>query len=69
MISSIQGGRILFAVDQQQYMQGYLPVVLLYLFSINLNTAGGGQPILTGPGFVDRSNAARVAALARRGTR
>jgi simple sugar transport system substrate-binding protein len=69
VITSIQGGRILFAVDQQQYMQGYLPVVLLYLFSINLNTAGGGQPILTGPGFVDRSNAARVAALAKKGTR
>lgn len=69
VISSIQRGQVLFAVDQQQYMQGYLPVVFLFLYSYNLNTAGGGQPVLTGPGFVDRSNAARVAAYARRGTR
>jgi simple sugar transport system substrate-binding protein len=69
VISAIQRGEMLFAVDQQQYMQGYLPVVFLYLFTINANIAGGGQPVLTGPGFVDRSNAAKVAALARRGTR
>ena len=69
VISAIQKGEMLFAVDQQQYMQGYLPVVFLYLNSINANIAGGGQPILTGPGFVDKSNAAKVAALAKRGTR
>jgi simple sugar transport system substrate-binding protein len=69
VISAIQRGEMLFAVDQQQYMQGYLPVVFLYLFTLNANIAGGGQPVLTGPGFVDRSNAAKVASLARRGTR
>jgi simple sugar transport system substrate-binding protein len=69
VINAIQRGQILFAVDQQQYEQGYLPVVFLYLFNINLNTVGGGKPVLTGPGFVDKSNAARVAALARKGTR
>jgi simple sugar transport system substrate-binding protein len=69
VISAIQRGDMLFAVDQQQYLQGYLPVVFFYLYSVNANTVGGGEPVLTGPGFVDRSNAARVAALARRGTR
>ena len=69
MISAIRSGQILFAVDQQQYLQGYLPVVFLYLFNTNLNTVGGGQPILTGPGYVDKSNAAKVAALASKGTR
>jgi simple sugar transport system substrate-binding protein len=46
---------VLFAVDQQQYLQGYLPIVFLKLFKHNANTVGGGQPVLTGPGFVDKA--------------
>ncbi|HLF00168.1 MAG TPA: sugar ABC transporter substrate-binding protein [Gaiellaceae bacterium] len=69
VVSAIKSGRILFAVDQQQYMQGYLPVVFLYLYRINLNTVGGGLPVLTGPGFVDQTNASRIEALAKKGTR
>ena len=38
-----------FAVDQQQYLQGYLPVQMLMLYKRNLSTIGGGQPVLTGP--------------------
>jgi simple sugar transport system substrate-binding protein len=69
VIKAIQSGKVLFAIDQQQYLQGYLPVVFLYLFNTNLNTVGGGLPVLTGPGFVDKSNAAKIAALAKKGTR
>jgi simple sugar transport system substrate-binding protein len=69
VIKDIQAGTITFAVDQQQYLQGYLPIVFLKLFKENLNTAGGGQPVLTGPGFVDKSNANTVAKLAEQGTR
>jgi simple sugar transport system substrate-binding protein len=69
VIKAIQGGQILFAIDQQQYLQGYLPVVFLYLFNTNLNTVGGGQPVLTGPVYVDKSNAAQVDSLAQKGTR
>ena len=69
VIAAIQKGNIVFAIDQQQYLQGYLPVTFLYLYKTNLNTVGGGQPILTGPGFVDKSNAATVAALTAKGTR
>ena len=58
---------MLFAIDQQQYLQGYLPVVFAYLFVTNLNTVGNGAPVLTGPGIVNKANAARVAALAKRG--
>ena len=57
-----------FTVDQQQYLQGYLPVILMHLQATNLNTAGGGLPILTGPGFVDTANAAEVKALVSQGT-
>jgi simple sugar transport system substrate-binding protein len=69
VVKAIQDDEILFAVDQQQYLQGYLPVVFLTLNKTNLNTVGGGLPVLTGPGFVDKSNAAQIAKLAEDGTR
>ena len=69
VISAVQGGKVLFAIDQQQYLQGYLPVVFAYLFVNNLNTVGNGQPVLTGPGIVNKGNAAKVASLAKAGTR
>jgi simple sugar transport system substrate-binding protein len=69
VISGIQDGDIAFAVDQQQYEQGYLPIVMLKLYAENLNTVGGGQPVLTGPGIVDESNVDEIADLASAGTR
>ena len=69
LIDQIEQGNVAFTVDQQQYLQGYLPVILMYLQATNLNTAGGGLPILTGPGFVDTANAADVKALVSQGTR
>ena len=69
VVKAIQDGEIEFAVDQQQYLQGYLPVVFLSLYKSNANTVGGGQPVLTGPGFVTKDNAATVAKLAEAGTR
>jgi simple sugar transport system substrate-binding protein len=69
VVQAIQDGEIEFAVDQQQYLQGYLPVVFLTLYKTNANTVGGGQPVLTGPGFVTKDNAETVAQLAKDGTR
>jgi simple sugar transport system substrate-binding protein len=69
VVKAIEAGEIEFAVDQQQYLQGYLPVVFLKLFNDNANTVGGGQPVLTGPGFVDKANASTVKQLAEEGTR
>jgi simple sugar transport system substrate-binding protein len=69
VIKDIQAGNVEFAVDQQQYLQGYLPIVFLKLYKSNANTVGGGQPVLTGPGFVDKSNVDTVAKLAEAGTR
>ncbi|WP_447004740.1 sugar ABC transporter substrate-binding protein [Saccharothrix isguenensis] len=66
---AIKAGDVLFAVDQQQYEQGYLPIVMLKLYRDNANTVGGGKPVLTGPGFVDKSNVDKVAEYAARGTR
>ncbi len=69
IIDAIEAGDVAFTVDQQQYLQGYMPILLLYLNVTNQNTLGGGLPILTGPGFVTPENAADVKALVAAGTR
>ena len=69
LLGAIADGDILFTVDQQQYLQGYLPILQLFSFQTNSNTIGGGQPILTGPGFVTADNASDVLALSQAGTR
>ncbi|HAE83382.1 MAG TPA: LacI family transcriptional regulator, partial [Ktedonobacter sp.] len=51
VLNGIKGGQILFAIDQQQYLQGYLPIVLLTLYKTNLNTIAN-DILQTGPGFV-----------------
>jgi len=68
-IKEILAGRMMFAIDQQQYLQGYLPIVFAVLWVTNLNTVGNGKPVLTGPGIVNKANAAQVAKLAKAGTR
>jgi simple sugar transport system substrate-binding protein len=68
VLQAIVDGDMLFAIDSQQYMQGYLPIVLLTLYATNLNTIA--NPVLmTGPGFVTKDNAAQVIELAAKGTR
>jgi simple sugar transport system substrate-binding protein len=68
VLEAIDAGDMLFAIDQQQYLQGYLPIVLLTLFSTNLNTVAN-DVLMTGPGFVTKDNAARVIELSKAGTR
>lgn len=69
VVDAIKAGEILWAIDQQQYLQGWLPITFLHLHTTNKNTVGGGLPVLTGPGFVTSENADAVAELARQGTR
>ena len=59
----INSGKVAFTIDQQQRLQGYLPIIVLHLYN---NGAGllPGANIPSGPGFVDKSNATSVAALA-----
>lgn len=68
VLEAVAAGQMLFAIDQQQYLQGYLPVVLLKLYITNLNTMGDAV-LRTGPGFVDKDNASRVIELSKKGTR
>jgi simple sugar transport system substrate-binding protein len=69
VLAGIQDGSILFTVDQQQYLQGYLPIAMLVLYHDNGNTLGGGHPVLTGPAFVDAENVDQVADFVQAGTR
>lgn len=71
VLDAIDQGRILFAVDQQPYLQGYLPVAYSRLTQYSQRTQGdeladallqwiAGRGVLLGPGFVDSGNADRV---------
>jgi len=68
-LNAIKAGDIAFAIDQQQYAQGYLSVVLLYLAITNANELGGGLPMYTGPGFVTADNVDVVLGYVDAGTR
>jgi simple sugar transport system substrate-binding protein len=65
----ITSGELAFAIDQQPWLQGYLAVDSLWLYKNNGNVLGGGQPTLTGPYLVDKSNIDLVAKFAEAGTR
>ena len=69
VVQAIQDGQIEFSIDQQPYLQGYLAVDSLWLQLTNGNDIGGGQPVLTGPSFVDASNIDRIAEFAANNTR
>ena len=60
VINLIKAGMVAYTIDQQQYLQGYMPIVVLHLYN---NYAGmlPGANIPSGPGFVDASNAEGVA--------
>jgi simple sugar transport system substrate-binding protein len=68
-VKAVKDGTLAFAIDQQQYAQGYLPIVLLYLNKLDGLVLGGGKPMYTGPGFVTKENADQVQKLAEQGTR
>lgn len=68
VLQAIEKGDMLFAIDQQQYLQGYLPIVMLTLYKTNLNTIAN-PVIMTGPGYVTKDNAAQVIELTKQGTR
>ena len=68
VLAGIRDGDILFAIDQQQYLQGYLPVVLLsQRKQYGVLPAIGVLP--TGPGFVTKDTADQVIKLSQQGFR
>ena len=69
LVEAIKSGDVQWAVDQQPFLQGYLAVDSLWLYLNNGNIIGGGQPTLTGPAFIEKSNIDAVAEYAKNGTR
>jgi len=64
---AIKKGVVMFTIDQQQYLQGYLPVVFLYLYK-----EYGLIPhekVLTGPSIVDKTNVEIVEKTVKMGYR
>lgn len=70
VLQDIERGSMLFAVDQQAYLQGFLPIAFAYVASVeaDLETSqllralkrwSASGRLLTGPGFVDASNVRR----------
>jgi simple sugar transport system substrate-binding protein len=67
VLQAIADGKMAFAIDQQQFLQGYLPIVLLKKYAqYGVMPAG---TVMTGPGFVTQENAAQVIELSQKGIR
>lgn len=67
-LQAVESGQLDFIVDQQQYLQGYLPIVFLYMYQAHHGASvGGGTTVATGPLLVDKSNVSKVKAAAAAG--
>jgi simple sugar transport system substrate-binding protein len=74
ILEAIEAGDVLFAVDQQAYLQGFLPIAFAYFRSLEADAVTQGilagmerwaatGRLVTGPGFVDLSNVRRFPQL------
>jgi simple sugar transport system substrate-binding protein len=68
VLQAVQRGKMLFTVDQQAYLQGYLPVVLL-AERARFGLFPRGRIVATGPNFVTKAEAAKVLELSQRSIR
>jgi simple sugar transport system substrate-binding protein len=69
VLRAVREGSLRFAIDQQAYLQGYLPVVLLGQLARYGLFAAQGEVIPTGPHFVTRDTADQAIRLSQRGIR
>ena len=61
ILEAIDAGRVAFAIDQQQYLQGYLPIMHLNLYHHYRLVPPWNLP--SGPGLVEKSDAPEVIKL------
>lgn len=66
-LKAVSAGEAAFAIDQQQYLQGYLPVVFLALNAKYGLIPGGDVP--SGPNLITKDKAAQVVDLSAKGIR
>lgn len=69
LMDAVKSGDVEWAIDQQPYLQGYLALDQSWLYLNNRNIVGSGQPVLTGPARIDKTNIDSIAELAKNGTR
>jgi simple sugar transport system substrate-binding protein len=69
ILQAVRRGRMLFAVDQQPYLQGYLPVVFLTELARHGIFPAQGDVIPTGPNFVTEETASQAIRLSQQGIR
>ncbi len=69
VLNAVKSGKLLFAVDQQAYLQGYLPVVLLAEKARYGIFPAQGDVIATGPNFVTARDAGKAIELSKRSIR
>jgi simple sugar transport system substrate-binding protein len=69
VLKAVQAHQLLFAVDQQAYLQGYLPVVLLTERARYGLFPAQGDVLPTGPNFVTAAQAGKAIELSRRSIR
>jgi simple sugar transport system substrate-binding protein len=69
VLKAVIAGRIGFAVDQQAYLQGYLPIEMLALRARYGLLPAQHDVVATGPNFVTRDNAAQALDLSERSIR
>jgi simple sugar transport system substrate-binding protein len=69
VLEAVRQGRMLFAVDQQPYLQGYLPVVMLAEEVRHGLFPAKGELIRTGPHFVTAATADQAMRLSAQGIR
>jgi simple sugar transport system substrate-binding protein len=67
MLKAAAAGKVEFLIDQQQYLQGYLPIAIFAQY-IRWGTMPAGV-VMTGPGFVTPDNASKVIKWAAQGYR
>jgi simple sugar transport system substrate-binding protein len=69
VLQAVRTGRLLFAVDQQPYLQGYLPVVMLANYARYGLLPSQGDVVATGANFVTQANADQALELSQRSIR
>lgn len=69
LAQAILDGTVIFTVDQQPFLQGYLSVDALWLNNNGGFAVGGGGAVATGPTIVTQENAADVLEGAQNGIR
>jgi simple sugar transport system substrate-binding protein len=69
VLAAVHDGKLLFAVDQQPFLQGYLPVVMLANRARYGLFPAQGDVVATGAHFVTRGNAEQTIKLSERSIR